>query len=61
MISAYKLHNYTPTATACNIYAVQQDTQSVSMSEFIQHMFRPSPVHHQERFVQAVFADLVTK
>ena len=31
------------------------------MSEFIQHlcwldMFRTSPVHHQERFVQAVFA-----
>ena len=22
-------------------------------------MFRTSPVHHQERFVQAVFADLV--
>ena len=22
----------------CNIYAVQQDTQSVSMSEFIQHL-----------------------
>ena len=34
------------------------------MSEFIQHlclldMFRTSPVHHQERFVQAVFADFV--
>ena len=32
------------------------------MSEFIQHlcqldMFRTSSVHHQERFVQAVFAD----
>ena len=32
------------------------------MSEFIHHicyldMFRTSPVHHQERFVQAVFAD----
>ena len=45
-----------------NIYAVQQDTQSVLMSEFIQHlclldMFRTSPVHHQVRFVQAVFAD----
>ena len=50
--------------SSCNIYAVQQDTQSVSMSEFIQHlcqldMFRTSPVHHQERFLQAVFADLV--
>ena len=36
----------------------------ILMSEFIQHlcqldMFRTSPVHHQERFVQAVFADLV--
>ena len=46
------------------IYAAQQDTQSVLMSEFIHHvcsldMFRISPVHHQERFVQAVFADLV--
>ena len=45
-------------------HAVQQDTQSVLMSEFIQHlcsldMFRTSSVHHQERFVQAVFADLV--
>ena len=34
------------------------------MSEFIQHlcqldMFRTSSVHHQERFVQAVFADFV--
>ena len=34
----------------------------VLMSKFIQHlcqldMFRTSPVHHQERFVQAVFAD----
>ena len=32
------------------------------MSEFIHHVclldtFRSSPVHHQERFVQAVFAD----
>ena len=50
--------------SSCNIYAVQQDTQIVSLSEFIQHlclldMFRTSPVHHQERFVQAVFADLV--
>ena len=48
--------------SSCNIYAVQQDTQSVLMSEFIHHvcqfdMFRTSPVHHQERFVQAVFAD----
>ena len=47
-----------------NIYAVQQDTQSVLMSEFIQHLclldtFRTSSVHHQERFVQAVCADLV--
>ena len=37
---------------------------SVLMSEFIQHlcylyMFRTSPVHLQERFLQAVFADLV--
>ena len=36
----------------------------VLMSEFIQHlsklyMFRTSSVHHQERFVQAVCADLV--
>ena len=35
----------------------------VLMSKFIQHlsqlyMFRTSPVHHQERFVQAGFADL---
>ena len=50
--------------SSCNIYAVQQDTQGVSMSEFIHHvcqldMFRTSPVHHQERFVQAVVADLV--
>ena len=34
----------------------------VLTSKFIQHlcyldMFRTSPVHHQERFVQAVFAD----
>ena len=47
-----------------NIYAVQQDTQSVSMSEFIQHfcqldMFRTSSVHQQERFLQPVFADLL--
>ena len=46
------------------IHAVQQDTQSVLMSEFIHHvwqlnMFRTSPVHHQERFLQAAFADLV--
>ena len=46
----------------CNVYAVQQDTQSVLMSEFIHHvcwldMFRTSPVHLQERFVQAVCAD----
>ena len=46
------------------MYAVQQDTQSVLMSEFIQHlclldMFRAPLVHHQERFLQAVFADLV--
>ena len=45
-----------------DIYAVQQDTQSVLMSEFIQllrslDMFRTSSVHHQERFLQAVFAD----
>ena len=51
--------------SSCNIYAVQQDIQSVFlMSEFIQHlcqldMFRTSSVHHQERFLQAVFADLV--
>ena len=25
--------------SSCNIYAVQQDTQSVSMSEFIQHLW----------------------
>ena len=36
----------------------------ILMSKFIQHlcqldMFRASSVHHQERFVQAVFADLV--
>ena len=42
--------------------AVQQDTQSVLLSEFIQHlcqldMFRTSSVHHQERFAQAAFAD----
>ena len=48
----------------CFIYAVQQVTQSVLMSEFIQHlcyldMFRTSWVHHQKRFVQIVFADLV--
>ena len=36
--------NTTPTSycrdrvSSCNIYAVQQDTQSVSMSEFIQHL-----------------------
>ena len=40
--------------SSCNIYAVQQYTQSVLMSEFIHHMFRTSPVHHQERFLQAV-------
>ena len=45
-----------------NIYAVQQDTQSVLMSKFIQHLckldiFRTSPVYHRERFLQAVFAD----
>ena len=44
------------------IDAVQQDTQSVLMSEFIRHLsyldvFRTSSVHHQEHFVQAVFAD----
>ena len=44
------------------IYTVQQEKQSVLMSEFIHHiynfyMFRTSPVHHQERFVQAVFVD----
>ena len=48
--------------SSCNICAVQQDTQSVLMSEFIQllcqlDMFRNSMVYHQERFVQAVFAD----
>ena len=37
--------------SSCNIYAVQQDTQSVLMSEFIQHlyqldMFRTSPVRN---------------
>ena len=47
-----------------NIYAAQQDTQSVLMSEFIQNlclldMFQTSLVHHQEHFLQAVFADLV--
>ena len=46
------------------LLTVQQDTQSVLMSQFIHHicyldMFRTSPVHHQERFIQAVFADLV--
>ena len=39
--------------SSCNIYPVQQDTQSVLID-----MFRTSSVHHQERFVQAVFADL---
>ena len=47
-----------------NICAVQQDTQSVLMIEFKHHvcqldMFRTSPAHLQERFVQAVFGDLV--
>ena len=47
-----------------HIHAVQQDTQIVLMSEFIQHlyyldMFRTSPVHHQERFLQAVLSDLL--
>ena len=51
------LQNFAP-----NIYAVQQDTQSVLMSKFVQHlyqldMFRTSSVHHQERLVQAVLAD----
>ena len=44
----------------CNIYAVQQDTQSVLMSEFIHHvcqldMFRTS----SGAFLQAVFTHLV--
>ena len=44
---------------AFNIYAVQQDTQSVLVSEFTQHlclldMFRTSPVHHQERFISCI-------
>ena len=43
----------------CNIYAVQQDTQSFLMSEFIHQvclldMFRTSPVHHQERFTSCI-------
>ena len=46
------------------MYAVQQDTQRFLMSEFFQQvcyldMFRTSPVHLQERFLQAVCADLV--
>ena len=44
------------------IYAVQQDTQTVLMSKFIHHVYqldmcRTPSVHHQERFVQVVFAD----
>ena len=39
---------------ACNIYAVQQDTQVVLMSEFYSYMFRTSPVHHQERFTSCI-------
>ena len=44
-------------------YAVQQDTQSVSMSEFYSALFvsstcfGPHRSNYQERFVQAVFAD----
>ena len=53
----------TDRVSSCNIYAVQQDKQSFLKIEFIRHvcyfdMFRASPVHHQERFVQAVCADL---
>ena len=48
----------------CNIHAVQQDTKSVLTGEFIQNlclldMFRTSPVHRQERFLRAVFAELL--
>ena len=47
-----------------NIYAVQQDTQSILMSKFIQHlcqldMFRTSSVHHHERFYKLYSQTLV--
>ena len=49
--------------TLIYVYAIQQDTQSFVMIEFYSShmfdMFRTSSVHHQERFVQAVCADLV--
>ena len=43
----------------CNTHAVQQDTQSVLISEFIHHVcqldiFRTPPVHHQERFTSCI-------
>ena len=53
-----------PQAHLRDIYAVQQDTQSFLVSEFIQHlrelyMFRTSPVHHQERFFTSCIRRIV--
>ena len=51
--------------TSSGIYMQSNKIHNVVlMSKFIQHlcwldMFRTSSVHHQERFVQAVFADLL--
>ena len=60
-----KKHDIVGTVYHLVIYTQSNKIHNVVlMSKFIQHlcllyMFRTSPVHHQERFVQAVFADLV--